>query len=309
VASQRAGRRFIIRTPNALVEVIGTRFSTTAEEGSTRVQVEEGRVKLTRTDDGQSVTIAAGQYAVAAANTQLVALPIAATRAAKSIVWYRFDEGRGATVHDVSGFGEPLDLTVHDPDAVRWLDGGGLMLEEPSLLSSDRAGRKIFEACRATGEITVEAWITPALAEQKGPARIVSLSADYSRRDFTLGHGRDRDLSASSDAYVARLRTTETNDNGEPATETPAGTALAERTHLVFTHSAAGRSRIYVNGVCRADREVGGDFSAWNADYRLLLGNELINDRAWLGTYQLVAIYDRALVEAEVQRNFAAGTK
>jgi hypothetical protein len=296
----------VIRTPNAKVKVIGTRFRTTAMKGETRVQVEEGRVELTRTSDGKSVAIAAGQYAVAAANTELVALPIVASRAAQPIVLYRFDEGHGTTVHDVAGVGTPLNLTVRDATSIRWPPSGGLDLAEATLLSSDVPARNILDACRATGEITIEAWITPALAKQKGPARIVSLSEDYDQRNVTLGHGRDHDPIAS-DIYVVRLRTTETNDNGQPSVETPGGTATAELTHVLFTRSAAGRERVYIGGICRAEQKIGGDFSGWDPAYRLLLGNELIDERAWLGTYHLVAIYDRALTEAEVQQNFTAG--
>jgi hypothetical protein len=269
--------------------------------------VEEGRVELTRNSDGKSVIIAAGQYAVAAANTELVVLPAAATRAAKPIVLYRFDEGSGTTLHDVSEFGEPLNLTVRDAGSVRWLPKGGLLLKKPTLLSSGAPAGKIGEACRVAGEITVEAWITPAEAEQHGPARIVSFSADHARRNFTLGHGLNEIEEGVNNAYVGRLRTTETSENGLPSTETPAATAGVQTTHLVFTHSAARQSRIYVDGVCCAKRDIGGDFSSWDPEYPLLLGDELVGERAWLGAYHLVAIYDRALNEAEVRQNFSVG--
>jgi hypothetical protein len=96
--------------PARVVTVIGTRFRTTATRGETRVQVEEGRVELTRTSDGKSVAIAAGQYAIAAANTELVALPIVSSRAAQPIVLYRFDEGRGTTTRlpAISQIGIPI---------------------------------------------------------------------------------------------------------------------------------------------------------------------------------------------------------
>lgn len=48
---------------------------------------------------------------------------------------------------------------------------------------------------------------------------------------------------------------------------------------------------------------IGGDFSNWNHTYRLSLGNTVIGDRPWLGTYHRVALYNRALSPAEVQQH------
>jgi hypothetical protein len=306
-ATQPQGRSFVILTANARVDAAGARFTTTAADGSTRVEVHKGRVKLTRVDDGKPVTVSGGQYAVVAKGNDLVARAMARAPATP-IVLYRFDEGQGDRVHDVSAFGEPLDLVVHDPRKVRWFTESGLLLAESTPVLSDGSARKIYEACRTTNEITVEVWVAPAMAQQQGPARIVSLSADDDRRNFTLGHGRDGDTSAST-TYVVRMRTTKTDANGRPATETPAGIAGSVLTQIVSTYSAAGSVRIYTDGVCRAEQEVGGDFSTWDSDYRLLLGDELTGGRAWLGTFHRLAIFDRALTEAEVQQNFAAGPR
>jgi hypothetical protein len=39
----------------------------------------------------------------------------------------------------------------------------------------------------------------------------------------------------------------------------------------------------------------------------LAIGNELTNNRPWLGEVFLIAIYNRALSATEVQQNFGAG--
>ena len=51
---------------------------------------------------------------------------------------------------------------------------------------------------------------------------------------------------------------------------------------------------------------MGGDFSNWNDSYLLALGNELTGDRPWLGEFQLVAIFDQALNQSEVEQTFTA---
>jgi hypothetical protein len=51
----------------------------------------------------------------------------------------------------------------------------------------------------------------------------------------------------------------------------------------------------------------GGTFSTWNALYELSIGNTPLSDRPFYGAVHLVAIYDRALTDADVAQNFAAG--
>ncbi len=137
-------------------------------------------------------------------------------------VLYTFEEGEGAMVRDVSGTGESLDLTIADPGAVEWLDGGGLAVRESTLIASSGPATKIIEAVRRTGSLSLQAWITPANTTQSGPARIVSLSKDPSQRNFTLGQG--------GAAYEMRFRTTTTSANGEPSLWTPGAANTTPRT-------------------------------------------------------------------------------
>ena len=214
------------------------------------------------------------------------------------VVLYDFAESEGTTVHDVSGVGTPLNLELADPGAAEWVEGG-LSITNSTIVQSAAAATKIIDACMASNEITIEAWIVPANTSQTGPARIVTLSANTSVRNFTLGQ--------SSTAYDVRLRTTETSNNGIPSLTSPAGTATTELTHFVYTRGETGQRTIYVDNAECASGSIGGDFSNWDTGYRFALANELTLDRTWLGEFRLVAIYDRALEPAEVAQNFDAG--
>lgn len=54
-----------------------------------------------------------------------------------------------------------------------------------------------------------------------------------------------------------------------------------------------------------------GDTSTWNPAFRLSLAHEFedssVDNRAFRGDYHLIAIYDRALSEAEIANNFGEG--
>ena len=58
---------------------------------------------------------------------------------------------------------------------------------------------------------------------------------------------------------------------------------------------------LYVDGASVATGEVGGEVSNWDQGLRLALGNELTEDRPWLGELHRVAIYARALDAEEMQ--------
>lgn len=129
------------------------------------------------------------------------------------LVLYTFEEGAGTLVHDRSGAQEPLDLIIADPVAVEWLAGGGLAVRRSTLIASDGPASRLTDRIRASGAITIEAWIEPANTSQGGPARIVTLSQDPGQRNFTLGQG--------GAAYEVRFRTTTTSPNGEPSLWSP----------------------------------------------------------------------------------------
>ena len=75
---------------------------------------------------------------------------------------YLFEEGQGTiTVHDVSGYGTPLDLTIPNLDDVTWIPDGGLSVDDSSLIASSDAASKISDAVRTSDEFTLEWWGAP----------------------------------------------------------------------------------------------------------------------------------------------------
>lgn len=216
---------------------------------------------------------------------------------------YTFKEGKGRDVKDVSNAGQALNLRITNESAVQWTNDG-LLVKTPVRIISDQPARKIIDACRASNEITLEAWIVPANTTQDGPARIISLSKNKVERNFTLGQGLWDNQ--PQNLYMARLRTTQTSTNGLPAVISPAGTATATLSHVVYTRSSDGQATLYVNGQARSALKIAGNFDTWDNTMQLMLADELSDDRPWLGLYRLVAVYSRALSAGEVLHNYEA---
>ncbi len=80
VAKQPADQPMVIRTSEGEARVVGTKFTLAVRDGSTRLEVEKGRVRLTRLIDKKSAEVAAGQYAVTSAGEDPVARSLAAAR-------------------------------------------------------------------------------------------------------------------------------------------------------------------------------------------------------------------------------------
>ncbi|MEE2943197.1 MAG: DUF1592 domain-containing protein [Verrucomicrobiota bacterium] len=231
-----------------------------------------------------------------------LARPLGAGAAERSteglVVLYDFRLANGSIVRDRSGTGQPLDLKIENPKNVRRSEGA-LEVRGKTLIHSDKPATKITEAVRRTGEITVEAWVRPANTKQSGPARIISLSGNSSRRNVTLGQ--------EGDQFDARFRTTNTSGNGLPSLSSQIRSMSLRLTHVVYTRNRLGLARLFVNGKLSGDKTVDGKLSNWDKSFMLGLANEITKGRHWLGTYHLVAVYSRDLSKKEVAEHYKAG--
>lgn len=214
-------------------------------------------------------------------------------------VFYTFEDAQGDTVRDRSGNGTPLDLKISGNKSHAWQDGV-LVLHSSTSIASTAPASKLIDSVKRSGEVTIEAWLKPANDSQAGPARIVSLSSDTSNRNVTLGQEKD--------AFDVRLRSSQTDRNGLPSMASPRKSLRTRLTHVVYTRDRKGTATLYLDGKPVANKQVGGNFSNWDGNYRLTLANEFTGDRPWLGELHLVAIFDRALSKQQVQQNFAAGS-
>ena len=81
VAKQPENRPMKLHSQHGTATVLGTRFVLDADANRTRLDVTEGRVRL-RNVKGESVEVAAGQFAVASSTVALAATPLNPTAAA-----------------------------------------------------------------------------------------------------------------------------------------------------------------------------------------------------------------------------------
>jgi hypothetical protein len=305
VSKQPPGKSMVLATPHGEATVLGTTLRLAVEadpKDGTRLDVEEGKVRLQRKSDGRTAEVSTGHYAVAQAGPPPVSR---LARVATSLqALYPFREGKGGLVHDTARVGTPIDLKIDNEQAVRW-SSRGLLLTAPTLIASPGPAARIAKECKSSQEVTLELWFRPStLTPAAKDGRLLTFSSDFRNQNFMVGQD---EFQGPVRSYFVRLRTTSTDPVGKPALPLPEGTATAKVTHLTYTRSSAGTAILYVDAVEGARAAVAGSLAAWDESYRLGLGNEFTNDRPWLGEFHLAAIYSRALTAEEVKQNFKAG--
>jgi hypothetical protein len=217
------------------------------------------------------------------------------------IAMYMFETGQGSTAYDTSGVTPEADLELSGN--VSWVGGWGIQIGAGGKAqASTSASQKFAAMIQGTGEYSIEAWVAPANVTQTA-AYVVSYSGSNTTRDATLAQAAMQ--------YQGMTRSSTTDTNGMPAlaTTTNGGAAQAALQHVVLTYDPVNGQRIYVNGVWTgdADPSKGGSLANWDSTFALVLGNEVTGQRQWQGVIKFVALHNRALTQAQIQQNFAAG--
>ncbi len=260
---------------------------------------------------------------------------------------YLFKNFSNGVVPDSSGVGTPLNLTVDKPENVSLATDPqgkvGLALNAASALKS-ASGNKINQACGATNEITIEAWVRNFTENPIGrpqPLKIVTLarrtSTTYNvgthENNFYLGQKYD-----SAGLYEVRVNA------GAPVAALPYPARQIYETEdakgflmfgdrmpaqrVVFTKDANGVARLWRTNAAGllemvVERSGAGNISQWVTDPSMILsvgsepgyldfpatnnGVPTTEWKYWLGTVYVVAIYCRAMTPTDLQGDRAPG--
>jgi len=126
VSKQPPGQPLVFVTPHAEARVLGTKLTLAVSATETRLEVREGRVRLTRRSDNSYVDVSAGQYAVASDAAKPVARKIPPPARALFVDgfeddsrWVRLDGGFPTTTANKM---VEVNLSFRPGDAY---DGGG----------------------------------------------------------------------------------------------------------------------------------------------------------------------------------------
>ena len=176
-----------------------------------------------------------------------------------------FEEGSGTVVHDISGVGTPMDLTIQAPSETAWIDGA-LVFVGSAAAVTDGAATKLTDAVRASGGLTFEAWISQTQ---------LRTHLAWTPDQCVGGTMVEKCHAGPGFLHVPA-------DQRHPAHSgfSPSGTPVAVvpssgLTHVVFAVSEIdGKARLYVDGVHQATVNRWAGLEQWNESFPLAIGNE-----------------------------------
>jgi hypothetical protein len=195
----------------------------------------------------------------------------------------------------VNGSGNSRNVRLRAAGGARFGPNGEMHILGGAFVPDGIFNKEIRDACRKTGELAIEAIVTASRIPQFGPARIISLSRNPAKRNFTLGQENDH--------LVLRLQTSNTSRNGMDFKLAPLEAGKAY--HVVVTYKP-GLLVCYLNGKIASQTNFeSGSFRKWHgSSYSLIFGNEVGGVRPWEGYLDGVAIYSRFVGPEEAARKF-----
>lgn len=251
-------------------------------------------------------------------------------RRQNAVVLYEFKEGSGTTINDTSTIGTPLNLQIGRTAGVVWNPTGGIEFAQ-NFISSTAPATKIYNACKASKEMSVEIWLentaTAELLSGQYPAdipqplRILSYSSGLNKTNFALGQFYD---DVAKNQYMMGVRTNNNTDAKAfltNAVKTDANELIlpsndqdpaAERMQKVFFTLSKGQiASLYLsdrNGNMYLSKTTSNGFTTqdstkyfdqWDANSHLVLGNEFLSNISQLNVNYEYRKCDRTLIATE----------
>jgi hypothetical protein len=172
-----------------------------------------------------------------------------------------------------------LDPQRFAPNRLERLAGAGVRFEAPSLLRTRTPPSWLTEVARGA-PLRIDLEVRSRTSPQRGPARILTISDGFYRRNLTLAQeGSD---------LVVRLRRPASDANGKPPFLVRNVFARPEWRRLVLEIRDA-TLRIEVDGAVEVRDELG-SLRSWDPSYPLALGDEVVGSRGWRGELRRVQV-------------------
>jgi hypothetical protein len=217
---------------------------------------------------------------------------------AGAIAYYDFKDGTGTTAADSSGVAPAANLTLEGETTL--MSSYGINIETGRAIAPAATARKLYDriASAETGsqQYTVEAWVTPLNTTQggNGSARIFTYGGDVQLRQRLYQY----EFTNNNIVQTTTLQTLAADQDLQ-----------ARLQHVVITYDRYRGRRIYVDAKYTDDMDEVEPLALWDwsPNSALTLGRSAGNNNQWQGQVRLLAVYDRALTEAQIKQNYDAG--
>lgn len=175
---------------------------------------------------------------------------------------------------------------------IQWLpEDHGIQIASTSILRTSTPPTKLYSAIQNGTGITLDMTLSVNDFNQTGPARILSYSNGTKARNLTVGQ-QNHDL-------VIRLRNTTGDLNGLPSIVVKHVFTTEEKSRIIFSYDLT-EYVVYINGELCLKGQLTASLSNWDPAHFLMLSNELLGDRPWLGRLYATSVYNRPFTQEEI---------
>lgn len=290
VAKQAPDRPMLFNTPHAQARVVGTRLRLRVDEQETHLEVEEGKVELTRTRDARSLLVSENQSGVASAS-ELAYEKLRWPTERKDLAFV-FEGADHETLARNPATGNLRDTPLEARGEAAITSAQALQLRG-GRFESVEAGEDLLPLVQETSEFTLEALVAPDDSQTSGPARIAALADQEEGANFRLvQNGRWFEFQMLTANGVKSVRLVEAQ-SGRMVYLT-----VTYRDGLLAT--ARDGTPVFDN------REAAGRLGHWKKG-PLTLGAAADGSGAWNGTIYALAMHRRVLPLAEQAQNARHG--
>ena len=286
VVAQPAERPMVFRSLDAKATVLGTRLNFVVESGNTLLQVDEGKVDFRRGLAEKPVLVATGQIAQAESKRGITLDHGQWPADRRGLVFLFNSSEHPLTLYH--GDDSPGSYALESAGDAKFDQDGSMQLRQ-GMFTAAGADSTLRSRCRATGELTVSAFVRPEQVQQQHEVRIVTMSRHSHAMNFMLGQ-RGWNL-------VFRLATDRVG-RGDWQQWRLGEVEMGRWQHIAVTYQP-GRLNVYHDGKRVFQADISGGFQDWQ-QLPLSFGDDEEGDRAWEGKLRGVAIYCRALNAEQV---------
>ncbi len=292
VAPQLHGA-LLLATPTARITVLGTRLTVVAGSDETYVSVAHGAIEVAH-EDGVATRVAADQYAMVRAGTEVVArAQVPGAELNRGLIGYwPMDEGSGEVVHDASGHGSDGRLMNASWSAGRF----GAALAFNGQFGGDKVDLGPHSLRPILG-LTVSAWV------KTSSLRFGTVFGS----SFTIGAGAStlgipESVLPGADAHAGYVNFLEAG-NAQKSLDSRHRINDGTWHHVAWRFSAAdGERAIFIDGLVDArERDSIQHERSWDGQWVIGAASDRL---VWNfeGLIDEVRLYDRPLGDGEIRR-------
>ena len=188
------------------------------------------------------------------------------------------------SVYELTGFAAQGEASMHNNYIA--LNGGVLRCDQSAAL---------IKSIKKSDVFSVELVVTPANNTQGGPARIITFSKTYASRNFTIAQDEG--------AYEVRVRTSTASSGLRPRIVADEVVKPNQKQHILFVREK-GMHVLYVDGVEHVREEVYGHIGNWDEKCPLLLGNDIKQTAAWVGTIHSLDFVNKVIKADDAKQRY-----